>query len=239
MRPNFEEMTNAELRAYALAHRDDIEPLRVLYSRRSPDSEATWYGPMSTPEGAPIEENIRIAEEAIQQRTQRDREKQREKELQKERELEARLRQKIEQEVEARLRWEIQQERVSSKKDNMTTVTQEEIQQLREQLRDYPEAIAALDEIEACEGNLEDAAVVLAIEAGQEPERGAREWLEGISKRCRPILCQEDFRDEIMAGLLAGAVEALLATTLIPPGLATPVVIYAFKIGIKKFCNVS
>jgi hypothetical protein len=194
---------------------------------------------MSTPEGAPIEENIRIAEEAIQQRTQRDREKQREKELQKERELEARLRQKIEQEVEARLRWEIQQERVSSKKDNMTTVTQEEIQQLREQLRDYPEAIAALDEIEACEGNLEDAAVVLAIEAGQEPERGAREWLEGISKRCRPILCQEDFRDEIMAGLLAGAVEALLATTLIPPGLATPVVIYAFKIGIKKFCNVS
>ena len=75
MRPNFEEMTSAELRAYALAHRDDIEPLRVLYSRRSPDSEATWYGPMSTPEGVPIEENIRIAEEAIRQRAERDHEK--------------------------------------------------------------------------------------------------------------------------------------------------------------------
>jgi hypothetical protein len=68
MRPNFETMTNKELIAYALAHREDVEPLRVLYSRRTPDSEATWYGPMVTEDGTPIEENIRIAEEAIKQR---------------------------------------------------------------------------------------------------------------------------------------------------------------------------
>jgi hypothetical protein len=68
MRPNFEAMTNKELIAYALAHREDVEPLRVLYSRRTPDSEATWYGPMVTADGTPIEENIRIAEEAIRQR---------------------------------------------------------------------------------------------------------------------------------------------------------------------------
>lgn len=68
MQPNFEEMTNKELITYALAHREDVEPLRVLYSRRTPDSEATWYGPMVTKEGVPIEENIRIAEEVIEQR---------------------------------------------------------------------------------------------------------------------------------------------------------------------------
>ncbi|MBD2495661.1 DUF6887 family protein [Nostoc sp. FACHB-280] len=68
MRPNFEAMTNKELIAYALAHREDVEPLRVLYSRRTPDSEATWYGPMFAEDGTPIEENIRIAEEAIRQR---------------------------------------------------------------------------------------------------------------------------------------------------------------------------
>jgi len=68
MAPNFEEMTNKQLIAYALAHRDEMEPLRVLYNRRTPDSEATWYGPMTTPEGEPIAENIRIAEEAIRQR---------------------------------------------------------------------------------------------------------------------------------------------------------------------------
>ncbi|MBD2487756.1 DUF6887 family protein [Aulosira sp. FACHB-615] len=68
MRPNFEAMTNKELIAYALAHREDVEPLRVLYSRRTPDSEATWYGPMFAEDGTPIEENIRIAEEALRQR---------------------------------------------------------------------------------------------------------------------------------------------------------------------------
>ncbi|OCR02868.1 hypothetical protein BCD67_16460 [Oscillatoriales cyanobacterium USR001] len=52
MRPNFEAMTNAELRAYALAHRsdEDIEALRVLFDRRSPDSEAVWFHPPKTKE---------------------------------------------------------------------------------------------------------------------------------------------------------------------------------------------
>ncbi|AOY79466.1 hypothetical protein BJP36_05585 [Moorena producens JHB] len=68
MKPNFEQMSNQELIKYALAHREYQEPLRVLYSRRSPDQEATWYGPMTTPEGETIEANIRIATEAIRQR---------------------------------------------------------------------------------------------------------------------------------------------------------------------------
>ena len=244
MRPNFEEMTSAELRAYALAHRDDVEPLRILYSRRSPDSEATWYGPMCTPEGVPIEENIRIAEEAIQQRAERDREaskersadheKQRERELQKERELEARLRQKIEQEVEARLRQEIQQERVSSGKDNMTTVTLQEIEQFREQLRDYPEAIAALDVIQECDGYVEDAVTLLMMrETGQEPDRGVSEWLQ----KCRTAICQEDVKEALASGLIAPAIEPLAISTGFPPGTATAIGILAFKIGIKKLCD--
>jgi redox-sensitive bicupin YhaK (pirin superfamily) len=69
MKPNFEAMTSKQLTAYILAHRDDDEAIRVLFSRRNPpDSEATWYGPMVTEDGTPIEENIRIAEEAIKQR---------------------------------------------------------------------------------------------------------------------------------------------------------------------------
>jgi polyribonucleotide nucleotidyltransferase len=237
MKPNFDQMSKAELKAYVLSHRDDDEAICALFSRRNPpDSEATWYGPMSTPEGVPIEENIRIAEEAIRQRVDLTSDKQREKELQKERELEERLRQKIKQEVEARLRREIKQEQVSSRKDYMTTVTQEEIQQFREQLRDYPEAIAALDVIEECEGDLEDAAVVLAIQAGQEPNR-SKKWFEELVKRCRPIVCEENFRDDLLAGLMAGTVESLAASMAIPPGLATPVVIYAVKIGVRNFCK--
>jgi hypothetical protein len=48
VKPNFEAMSNAELKAYALAHRDDVEPLRVLSSRRTPDSESTLFHPPKT-----------------------------------------------------------------------------------------------------------------------------------------------------------------------------------------------
>lgn len=52
MKPNFEQMTNAELRAYALKHRsqEDIEALRVLFSRRKPNSQAIIFHPPKTKE---------------------------------------------------------------------------------------------------------------------------------------------------------------------------------------------
>jgi hypothetical protein len=37
MTPNFEAMTNDELKTYALKHRDDLTPLRVLFGRRGPN----------------------------------------------------------------------------------------------------------------------------------------------------------------------------------------------------------
>jgi hypothetical protein len=59
--------------AYVLAHREDIEALEVLFSRRTPDSEAIIiYPSMFTEDGKPIEENKRIIEEAIAQRIQQD-----------------------------------------------------------------------------------------------------------------------------------------------------------------------
>ncbi|MCC3421447.1 MAG: hypothetical protein JGK28_27010 [Microcoleus sp. PH2017_07_MST_O_A] len=81
MKPNFDEMSRSELKAYVLSHRDDDEAIRIFFGRRNPpDSKATWYGPMTTPEGLPIEENIRIAEEAIKKRVEIDREKQQQRE---------------------------------------------------------------------------------------------------------------------------------------------------------------
>lgn len=53
MKPNFEAMTNAELKAYALANRggdDDLEALRVLFNRRKPDSETIVFHPPKTKE---------------------------------------------------------------------------------------------------------------------------------------------------------------------------------------------
>jgi len=62
MQPNFDQMSIKELRAYVLEHREDMDALDALVSRRSPDSEATWYPAPLTPE------TIEITEEAIKQR---------------------------------------------------------------------------------------------------------------------------------------------------------------------------
>ena len=66
MKPELEKMTKAELRAYVLANRDDMEAIRLLF-RIPPGVEVKRYPPMYE-NGQEIEENIRIAEEAIRQK---------------------------------------------------------------------------------------------------------------------------------------------------------------------------
>ena len=50
MKPDFAKMSKPELRAYVLAHRDDLDALDALYHRRTPDSEAVWFHPPKTQE---------------------------------------------------------------------------------------------------------------------------------------------------------------------------------------------
>lgn len=51
MTSDFENMTNAELRAYALKHRgkEDIEALRVLFRRRTPYRKELTFYPAKNP----------------------------------------------------------------------------------------------------------------------------------------------------------------------------------------------
>ena len=49
MKPNFETMNKAQLRAYVLEHREDHEALRALMSRRDPN--AVKYNFPNTEEG--------------------------------------------------------------------------------------------------------------------------------------------------------------------------------------------
>lgn len=226
MKPNFNEMSSLELKAYVLSHRDDDEAIRVLFSRRHPpDSEATWYGPMHTPEGLPIEENIRIAEEAIRQRAGIGREKQIEKDLQREGELEAKLSHKIEL------------EQVNYRKNGMTTLTSEEIAQYRSALADSPESLDALDLIEENEGDLEIAANLLAQEAGVVIVRSKPSILDDLAQKLRDVICDEVFINDLMGGVLTAGVGYLTASGQIPTALATALVIYLTKIGVRKFCQ--
>ncbi|MBW4665041.1 MAG: hypothetical protein KME01_12710 [Chroococcus sp. CMT-3BRIN-NPC107] len=119
----------------------------------------------------------------------------------------------------------------------MTQVTPAEVAKFRTQLVDYPDAIKALQVIEECEGNLEDAAMVLAIRAGQQPEIANSDWLDSLAKKCRAAICKEEFRSSLVAENFAVVAGHLTATKLCPALLVTPVLMYAVQDGINNFCE--
>jgi putative aminopeptidase FrvX len=67
----------------------------------------------------------------------------------------------------------------------MITVTPEEITQFRSQFTDNPEALAALDAIAECQGNLEAAAQLIAVETTDEEVslRGDSNYFREISPK--------------------------------------------------------
>jgi hypothetical protein len=119
----------------------------------------------------------------------------------------------------------------------MTQVTPQEIAQFRTQLTDNATAMKALDAIEDCDGDLEDAAISLAIRAGQQPQRENSEWLDSLARKCRAVICQAEFREDLQADSIARAVEYLAQTPLLPEILATPVLMYVLRQGIDNFCE--
>ena len=120
----------------------------------------------------------------------------------------------------------------------MITVTPEEISQFRSQLADSPEALAALDAIEECKGNLEAAAQLIAVETtdAEVSLKGDSNYLDNLAQKLSKIICQEEF-DDLMKEVLTAAIPTLALSGHIPIALATPVVIYVAKIGVKKFCE--
>ncbi|MEO0457846.1 MAG: hypothetical protein AAF152_14875 [Cyanobacteria bacterium P01_A01_bin.114] len=118
----------------------------------------------------------------------------------------------------------------------MLSLTINEITQLKQQLADYPDAISALQDIEDCDGDVEDAALSLALKAGLEPDAN-ESWLAGFAKRYRHIICQQQFRADLKGNQLVGLVNHLTQETTCPPLLAAPVAIYATKQGINEFCH--
>jgi hypothetical protein len=111
-----------------------------------------------------------------------------------------------------------------------------DIEFFREQLSDHPTALAALDVIEDCDGDLEDAAISLAIKSGQLPEENER-WIDGLAKRWRHILCEADIKEKLEDGLSGELVDTIVSQTQLPMRLAVPVAIYVLKTGVQPFCQ--
>lgn len=111
-----------------------------------------------------------------------------------------------------------------------------EITQLIERLADYPEALRSLQEIEDCDGELNDAALSLALKAGLEPTENDG-WLEGFAKRHRHIACLPEFRADLTQQKIISLVQHLTENSQCPNLLVVPVALYISKTGVETFCD--
>ncbi|CCH64771.1 hypothetical protein RINTHM_2950 [Richelia intracellularis HM01] len=119
----------------------------------------------------------------------------------------------------------------------MNIVTSREIAQFRSLLADYPQALEALDLIEDCEGDLEDATMTLSIRIGQEPGTENSEWLYSLAKKWRTVICRSEFREDLLNNNLKGVMMYFEQISSFPILLAAPILMYAFKKGWNNFCQ--
>jgi hypothetical protein len=111
------------------------------------------------------------------------------------------------------------------------------LERLRLELADRPAALTAIAAIADCEGDLEDAAIDLAIRAGQQPDHSDG-WLESMAKRCRSVICtQAALRQALTADELLRATDLLEASRICPPLLVLPVLLWVRQYGPEPFCQ--
>lgn len=118
----------------------------------------------------------------------------------------------------------------------MISVPLLEITQLIDQFGDVPEALRSLQEIEDCDGDLNDAALSLALKAGLEPTENDG-WLQGFAKRYRHIACLAEFRVELTQQQVVSFAQHLIHNSQCPNLLAIPVALYISKAGVDTFCE--
>jgi hypothetical protein len=111
------------------------------------------------------------------------------------------------------------------------------IAELQVVFADIPEAIASLETIADCEGDLEDAAVTLAIRVGQQPDINNSEWLDGLAKKCRVAICQSEFRNDMVNGNFLTLFQHFIQIKICPKLLILLVLLYVHEQGVNRFCK--
>lgn len=118
-----------------------------------------------------------------------------------------------------------------------TKVTPEEIAQFRAELAGDSKALADLNVIERCEGDLEQAARILARRADIEDVRAGITW-ESALKQARQVVCDAKFKEGLAPDLIGGIIGALItAGNPVLVAVATPCAGYIVKVSLAEFCN--
>jgi hypothetical protein len=119
----------------------------------------------------------------------------------------------------------------------MSTIDLQIVTELQVQFAELPEAMASLETIADCEGDLEDAAMALAIRVGQQPDINNSEWLDGLAKKCRVAICRSEFRNDMVEGNFMPLFQHFIQAKICPKLLILPVLLYAHEQGINRFCQ--
>jgi hypothetical protein len=119
----------------------------------------------------------------------------------------------------------------------MSKIDLQIVTELQVQFADLPDAIASLETIADCEGDLEDAAMALAIRVGQQPDINNSEWLDGLAKKCRVAICRSEFRNDMVDGNFMPLFQHFIQAKICPKLLILPVLLYAHEQGINRFCQ--
>ena len=117
--------------------------------------------------------------------------------------------------------------------DLMTSpLTSEDIARYRSQLSDIALAQIALNAIEDVDGDFELATIRLALQIGE--HHVFPDWIAHLVKHCLPTICYGPIRQSIEGGDLATALAGLIESNVCPAVLATPVLIYASRLGLCR-----
>lgn len=111
------------------------------------------------------------------------------------------------------------------------------IEELQVQFTDIPDAMVSLETIADCEGDLEDAAMALAIRVGQQPDINNSEWLKGLAKKCRVAICRSEFRNDMVSGDFVAIFQHFDRVKVCPTLLILPVLLYVHECGVIRFCE--
>ncbi len=116
----------------------------------------------------------------------------------------------------------------------MTTITKQEVEKFRSELGDSSELQEIEDTLEKCNWNLEDATMVIAIDADEPVEMGDS-LLENLVEKSRKHLC----KSEVKAGWsdLKDVLDILKEILPPPAPLALACLFKLSELGLRNLCS--
>jgi hypothetical protein len=123
-------------------------------------------------------------------------------------------------------------------------ISHDKVQKIRASLQGNVEAIDALDLLEDYDFDTEEALYAvwrnLPENRDIEIEKGRSKFERQIDNaigEVKYIVCQDQYSQQLTAGMFSSLIEAVVQAKNLPPGLVTAILTYALSKGVEQFCS--